>query len=128
MDSPRLDRALRFKNNAARGGVIERVAMRDITVGQVAEGVIDADFFYDEGPNGKYTPILRDVDVRNVTSKKSKYAFMLRGFAQAPIANIRVSDCTFEGVASPDVLEGVKGLVLKNVRVNGQRRDETLSR
>jgi polygalacturonase len=25
MDSPRLDRALRFKNNAARGGLIERV-------------------------------------------------------------------------------------------------------
>ena len=128
MDSPRLDRVLRFKNNAARGGVIERVAMRDIIVGQVAEGIVDADFFYDEGRNGKYTPILRDVDVRNVTSKKSKYAFMLRGFAEAPITNIRVSDCTFDGVASPDVLEGVKNLVLKNVRVNGQRRDEILSR
>jgi polygalacturonase len=128
MDSPRLDRVLRFKNNAARGGVIERVAMRDITVGQVAEGIVDADFFYDEGRNGKYTPILRDVDVRNVTSRKSRYAFMLRGFSEAPISNIRVSDCTFDGVASPDVLEGVKNLVLKNVRVNGQRRDETISR
>ncbi|HEY2434388.1 MAG TPA: glycoside hydrolase family 28 protein [Vicinamibacterales bacterium] len=128
MDSPRLDRVLRFKNNAARGGVIERVAMRDITVGEVAEAIVAADFFYEEGRNGKYTPILRDVDVRSVTSRKSKYAFMLRGFAEAPITNIRVSDCRFDGVASPDVLEGVKDLVLKNVRVNGQRRDETLSR
>jgi hypothetical protein len=63
-----------------------------------------------------------------VTSRKSKYAFMLRGFAEAPIRNVRVSDCTFDGVESPDVLEGVKDLVLKNVRVNGQRRDETVSR
>jgi polygalacturonase len=38
MDSPRLDRVLRFKNNAARGGVIERIAMRDVTVGEVARG------------------------------------------------------------------------------------------
>jgi polygalacturonase len=128
MDSPRLDRALRFKNNAARGGLIERVAMRDVTVGQVAEAVVAADFFYEEGRNGKFTPILRDVDVRNVTSRKSKHAFLLRGFAESPIANIRVTDCTFDGVESPDVLEGVKDLVLKNVRVNGQRRDETLTR
>ena len=102
--------------------------MRDVTVGQLAEAVVAADFFYEEGRNGKYTPVLRDVDVRHVTSRKSKYAFLLRGFAEAPIANIRVSDCTFDGVASPDVLEGVKNLVLKNVRVNGQRRDETISR
>jgi polygalacturonase len=128
MDSPRLDRVLRFKNNAARGGLIERVAMRDVTVGEVAESIVAADFFYEEGRNGKYTPILRDVDVRNVTSRKSKYAFMLRGFAESPIANVRVTDCTFDGVASPDVLEGVKDLVLKNVRVNGQVRNETLSR
>jgi polygalacturonase len=128
MDSPRLDRVLRFKNNAARGGLIERIAMRDITVGEVAEAIVAADFFYEEGRNGRFTPILRDVDVRNVTSRKSKYAFMLRGFAEAPITNIRVSDCTFDGVESADVIEGVKDLVLKNVRVNGTSRSETISR
>jgi len=128
MDSPQLDRALRFKNNAARGGLIERVAMRDVTVGQVAEAVVAADFYYEEGRNGQFTPILRDVDVRNVTSKKSKHAFLLRGFAESPISNIRVTDCTFDGVASPDVLEGVKDLVLKNVRVNGQLQEGTFGK
>jgi len=128
MDSPRLDRALRFKNNAARGGVIERVAMRNVTVGQLAEAVVAADFFYEEGHNGAYTPVLRDVDVRNVTSKKSKHAFLLRGFAESPITNIRVTDCTFDGVESPDVLEGVRDLVLTNVTVNGTKKNETISK
>jgi polygalacturonase len=128
MNSPRLDRVLRFKNNAARGGVIERVAMRDVTVGEVAEAIIAADFYYEEGKNGEFTPVLRDVDVSHVTSRRSKYAFLLRGFENSPVTNIRVSDCTFEGVQSPDVLEGVKDLVLKNVSVNGQRRNETISR
>jgi len=128
MDSPRLDRALRFKNNAARGGVIERVAMRNVTVGQLAEAVVAADFFYEEGHNGAYTPVLRDVDVRNVTSKKSKHAFLLRGFAESPITNIRVTDCTFDGVESADVLEGVRDLVLTNVTVNGTKKNETISK
>lgn len=128
MDSPRLDRALRFKNNAARGGVIERIAMRDVTVGQLAEAVVAADFFYEEGRNGAYKPVLRDVEVRNVTSRKSKHAFLLRGFAESPIANIRVTDCRFDGVEAPDILEGVRDLKLTNVTINGTVHNETLHR
>ncbi len=128
MDSPRLDRVLRFKNNAARGGLVERVAMRDVTVGEVAEAIVGADFFYEEGRNGSYTPILRDVDVRSVTSRKSKHALLLKGFAESPISNVRVTDCRFDGVAEADVLEGVRDLILANVTVNGRRRDERISR
>jgi polygalacturonase len=128
MDSPRLDRVLRFKSNAERGGVIERIAMRDVTVGQVAEAIVAADFYYEEGDTGAFTPVLRDVDVRNVTSRKSKYAFFLKGYARAPVSNVRVTDCTFDGVESADVLQGVRDLVLTNVRVNGQMRNERLSR
>jgi len=128
MDSPRLDRVLRFKTNSTRGGVIERVAMRHIQVGQVAEAIVAADFYYEEGDAGAFTPVLRDVDVRNVTSRKSKYAFFLKGYARAPVSNIRVTDCTFDGVESPDILEGVKDLVLSNVTINGQKKNETISR
>jgi polygalacturonase len=120
MDSPRLDRALRFKTNAERGGVIERVAMRDITIGQVAEAIVTADFYYEEGDTGAFTPVLRDVDVSRVTSQKSKYAFLLKGYERSPIANIRVADCTFDGVANPDIVQNVKNLTFTNVRVNGR--------
>jgi polygalacturonase len=122
MDSPRLDRVLRFKTNSMRGGVIERIAMRHVTVGQVAEAIVAADFFYEEGDAGRFTPILRDIDVRDVSSRRSKYAFLLRGYERSPIAHVRVSDCTFDGVESPDVIEAVRDLVLSNVRVNGVLR------
>ena len=52
MDSPNLDRALRIKTNAVRGGLIEHVYMRDVTVGQVAEAVVAIDFFYEEADKG----------------------------------------------------------------------------
>jgi polygalacturonase len=128
MDSPRLDRVLRFKNNAERGGVIERVAVRQITVGQVAEAIVSADFYYEEGDTGRFTPVLRDIDVSGVTSRKSQYVLLLKGYTRSPITDVRISDCTFEGVERSDVIQGVRDLVLANVRSNGQLRNERITR
>lgn len=119
MDSPNLDRALRFKNNAARGGTLEHVYMRNVTVGQVADSVLQIDYLYEEGPNGAFTPVVRDVEMKNVTSRKSNYALYLRGIERGTISNIRVIDCTFDNVAKPNVVERVEGIVLTNTRING---------
>jgi polygalacturonase len=124
MDSPQLDRALRIKTNSVRGGIVEGIYMRDVSVGQVAEAVVTIDFFYEEGDAGKYPPTVRDVEVRKVTSRKSQYALLLRGYAHDPITDVRVVDCTFDGVEKPDVVEAVKGLTFRNVRRNGQLLDQ----
>ena len=128
MDSPNLDRALRIKTNSVRGGFVEHVYMRDVAVGQVAEAVVTINLFYEEGDAGKFPPAVREIDVRNVTSGKSQYGLLLRGYAHSPMRNIRVTDCAFDNVAKDDVLEGVTGLTLKNVRVNGKLRNETITR
>jgi polygalacturonase len=128
MDSPQLDRALRIKTNAVRGGIVEDVYMRDVRVGEVAEAVVTVNYFYEEGDKGTFLPVVRNVEVRGVTSTKSRYALLLRGFKQDPIQNIRLVDCTFDGVASADVIENVTGLTLTNVRINGQVRNETITR
>ena len=128
MNSPNLDRALRLKTNSVRGGYIEHVYMRDCVVGEVAEAVVTADLFYEEGDKGKFPPSVRDIEVRGVTSRKSQYALRLRGYAHTPIRDVRVIDCTFDNVARDDVVEGVTGLTLTNVRINGKTRNETISR
>jgi len=123
MDSPQLDRALRIKTNSVRGGLIEHVYMRDVTVGQVAEAIVTIDYFYEEGDAGRYPPVVRDIELRRVTSRRSKYAVRLRGYARDPIEDVRLLDCTFDGVSDADVVEHVRGLKLSNVRVNGRLRD-----
>jgi len=128
MDSPNLDRALRIKTNSVRGGFVEHVYMRDVTVGQVAEAVVTVNLFYEEGDSGTFPPTVREIDVRNVTSGKSQYALLLRGYAHTPVRGIRVVDCTFDNVAKDDVIEGVTGLTLTNVRINGKTRNEEISR
>jgi len=128
MNSPNLDRALRLKTNSVRGGYIEHVYMRDCVVGEVAEAVVTADLFYEEGDKGAFPPRVRDIEVRNVTSRKSLHGLLLRGYAHAPIRDVRVIDCVFDHVAKDDIVEGVSGLALTNVRINGTVRTEIISR
>lgn len=119
MDSPQLDRALRLKNNAMRGGLLRDIYMRDVTIGQVKESVLSIDFTYEEGAAGPFTPVARDVELRHVTSNKSEYGLYLRGFANAPIENVRVIDCDFEHVAKGNLVEHARGLVLRGTTING---------
>lgn len=120
MDSPQLERAIRLKTNAMRGGTLEHIYVRDVTVGEVADSVLSIDFTYEEGNKGSFMPTVRDIELRNVTSRKSKYGLYLRGFPDAPITGIRMDACRFDGVAQGDVLEHVNGLTRRNVTVNGK--------
>ena len=117
MESPRLDRILRFKDNAMRGGVIEHVYMRDIEAGQVAGPAIEIDFQYEEGPNGPFTLVVRDVDVQNVTCKVAAQGLSLRGYKNAPIRDIRIRHLRVEKVSKPNVVENVEGLVTEDVKI-----------
>ena len=120
MDSPSLNQAFRFKNNAVRGGLLENFYYRNIEVGQVAEAVIAVDFNYEEGDNGPFTPILRNVVISGLKSQKSKYALDLQGLSKAPIANVTLRDCIFDNVGNGNILKNVSGLEMRNVQLNGK--------
>lgn len=124
MDSPHLERALRIKTNSWRGGVLENFYFRNNTVGEVAQGVIDIDFYYPEGPGGPtgggFTPVMRNVVVEHTRSERSKYAVYLRGYPNAPISGVVVAHCTFNNVAQPDVIENVADLKLEDDTRNGE--------
>ena len=117
MDSPNLDRALRFKNNAVRGGVLENVFMRNVTVGQVAEAVLTIDLLYEEGAAGEFMPIVRNVEIDNVTSTGSPRVMFIKGFEGAIIENIRIKDSTFRGVTSAEVLSHAGKVMFDNVTI-----------
>jgi len=123
LDSPNLDHALRIKNNAMRGGLLENLYFRNIEVGQVAHAVITIDFNYEEGEKGQFTPVVRNFVVKDLKSGKSKHAMDVQGFKRAPIYNLRLEDCTFENVAQQNILKNVEGLSLSNVRINGKLVD-----
>ncbi|HEV2736889.1 MAG TPA: glycoside hydrolase family 28 protein [Longimicrobiaceae bacterium] len=125
MDSPNLDRALRFKNNAMRGGVLENVYMRNVRVGQVSDSVLSVDLHYEEGEKGPFVPVVRNVEMRNVTSRKSKYGLYMRAYPRSEISDVRVIDSRFDGVERGNVTEGARDLRFEAVLINGRAATPT---
>jgi len=123
MDSPNLDHALRVKNNAARGGLLENFYFRNITVGQVKHALITIDFNYEEGAKGKYTPVMRGFYVDNMKSGKSALAVDIQGLDAGPVENVSIKNSTFDNVANGNVVKNLKGQTLNNVRFNGKLVD-----
>jgi polygalacturonase len=118
MSSPNLDRAIRIKTNAVRGGVIENLFVRNITVGQVKEAVIKIDFYYEEGENGKFLPVVKNLDFSNITSEKSEFAIWIKAFENSPVENIRLDNCIFKNVEKDNLIENVKLIEMKSVVIN----------
>jgi len=120
MDSPNLDHALRVKNNASRGGLLENFYFRNITIGQVDHAIITIDFNYEEGAKGNFTPVMRNFVAENIKSGKSRYAMDAQGFENAPIYGIQIKNSTFDNVTNGIMAANLKDTKLENVRINGK--------
>jgi polygalacturonase len=120
LDSQNLDHALRVKNNAMRGGLLENLHFRRLEVGEVAHAVITIDFNYEEGAKGTFTPVVRNYTVDNLHSSKSKFALDVQGFPSAPIFNLRLTNCTFDNVAEGNIVKNVRDTKLDDVKINGK--------
>jgi polygalacturonase len=105
MSSPRLNCALRLKSNAVRGGVLQNIFMRNVNVGQVADSVLQIDFLYEEGTNGIYKPVARNVGMENITVAHTPRVLNVRGFPGAEISNVRIYNSTFKQIEKPDVVK-----------------------
>ena len=123
MDSPSLDRVLRIKTNSCRGGIIEDINMRNITVGQCKEAVlkINTDYEPREVCCRGFNPTVRDVWMENVTCQKSKYGVMVVGMPDAcQVYDIDVKNCQFNGVAAGNSMTGqYRDIRFDNLRING---------
>ena len=123
MDSPDLDRVLRIKTNSCRGGVIENINLRDIKVGQCGEAVIkiNLDYEHNEICCRGYNPIVRNINIENITCEKSKFGTLI--IALDTICNVydvNIKNCSFNGVAQGNKITGLtRDVRFDNYFVNG---------
>ena len=102
MSSPNLVCALRLKSNAMRGGVLQNIFMRNVNVGVVKDSVLQIDFLYDEGTNGIYKPVARNVVMENIRVAQTPRVLNVRGFPAASISDVRIYNSTFKQIQKPD--------------------------
>ena len=124
MDSPHLDRVLRIKTNNCRGGLIENINMRRVKVGQCKEAVVKINLDYEpEEPCYRgFEPEVRDVNIEDVTCRKSAYGVLIVGRDSVEnVSDIRLKDCVFNGIGRENVrITGkTRNVKFDNVMMNG---------
>jgi polygalacturonase len=105
MSSPNLVCALRLKNNAARGGILQGIFMRNVNVGQVKDSVLQIDFLYDEGMRGGFEPVVHNVVMDHVKVAHTPRVLNVRGFPGAEISDVRIYHSVFRQIKQPDVVQ-----------------------
>lgn len=123
MDSPDLDRVIRIKTNTCRGGVIENIYARNIKVGQCGESVLKINLDYEpkEICCRNYPPIVRNVNIENVTCEKSKYGVQIIALdTLTNVYDINVKNCRFNGVSDGNSITGkTRNVNFDNLYING---------
>lgn len=105
MSSPNLVCVLRLKSNAVRGGVLQNIFMRNVSVGVVKDSVLQIDFLYEEGGRGPFHPVAKNVVMENIKVARTPRVLNVRGFLGAEISGIRIYHSTFNKVAKPDIIQ-----------------------
>lgn len=122
MSSPELDRAIRIKTNSQRGGIIENINARNINVGQVNETVIKINCRYEpEEGTGNYPPLIQNIRLSEITSRKARYAIVILGIKDLVcINNVYISDCEFSGVTKDMIIQDAGSIFLDRITINGK--------
>ena len=119
----RPDRVIRI-TSTCRGGLIENVYVRNVTVGQCREAVLRINLQYENREKCKrgFDPIVRNVHLKNVTCEKSKLGVLIIGLEDDKhVYNISVEDSHFNNVAKgANDIKGAKDITFKNLYINGE--------
>ena len=123
------DIGLRFKTCRGRGGAVENIEIRDVTMSDIVGPAISFDMFYGGfgwGEGDAYnsdieavnegTPIIRNVSIRNVSCQRAGVAIEMRGLPEMPIENLRLSDIRIESERGVQ-LRNVKDVTISHVQV-----------
>lgn len=88
--------------------------------------MIEVDFYYDEGTNGEYRPVLRDYVIENINViGGAPYSLFIRGYPDHPKTSyigITLRNISFSGLAnSPHyVLQDVDYISSSDITVDGK--------
>lgn len=127
------DVGLRFKSGMDRGGKTENVFCDSIYMSNIrGEAIIfentyvnkDVKFMMGNGTDIDSTkiflPDFTDVHISNVVCRGAETGILLRGIPQAFIHDITFKNVTISEARKPYSSEYAKGIVLDNVKVNGE--------
>jgi len=139
------DVGLRFKTARGRGGVVENVFIRDITMKNIAGEAILFDMYYQgKDPVSTYgngsetpkielvpvnegTPQIKNIYVDHVVAKGAETGLLIRGLPEMPIHDIQLTHIDIEAKQSFRVIEA-QNITLNQAtfKATGQKKSELI--
>ena len=116
--------ALYFKGNVDRGGFVEHVRARRITVRQVRDGLVRFDTTYraQDLRGGTAAPSFRDFVIEDLTCDESRtFGLSIEGLPGAPIRDVTIRRVEIKKAATPARITQTENVRLVGVTINGQR-------
>ncbi len=110
--------ALYVKANLDRGGAVEHVRVRDVTVAEAGRCVeLTTDYHSYRG--GRAAPRFADVAVERVRCERAATALHAVGVPESPLVDLALRDVAVARADTAAVVRHVRRLVTRGVRVNG---------
>lgn len=132
------DVGLRFKSNRGRGGVVENIFIRRISMTDIVNDAFLFDLYYggksvseamEDGslnagstasmPVSEETPVFRNIHVSDIVSRNSGRAMFFNGLPEMKISNIVVENMDMTGKLGAELSEA-NGVQFKNVRIQAK--------
>jgi polygalacturonase len=132
------DIGLRFKTVRGRGGVVEKIFIRNISMRNIVHQAVFLDMYYFAKPPSiaeiyagrardsvlpvtEATPRFRDIHISNVVCDGAEEGIFVRGLPEMNIRNIHLDDMVLKAAKGIDVAEAQQ-LHLKDIRLGPRRR------
>jgi polygalacturonase len=123
------DIGLRFKSTRGRGGVVEKIHIRNVRMTDIPGDAINFNLYYGgkapleeetaerpKAPLSEETPQFRDIDIENVICRGAHTAMLLQGLPEMPVRGIRLRNVSISAEAGMTWMDA-DGITLQNVEI-----------
>lgn len=125
------DIGLRFKTTRGRGGVVEKIFVKDITMNNIGDAAILFDMYYmakdplvifggETNPEAVFQPVteatpqLRDIHIDNVVCNGAEKAIFIRGLPEMPVKDISLTNIAVGSDKGIVCIDG-ENIVMNNI-------------
>ena len=134
------DVGLRFKSTRGRGGVVENIFIKNMSMFDIQTDVITFDLYYggksavevlndgDEAKQQKVekfkvdetTPCFRNIDIDHVICRTARRAAYFNGLPEMPVQNISIKDLEVNNAEQGIVINRTENVKLENIKVTAK--------
>lgn len=112
--------AVRFKANEDRGGTVEHIRVRNMTIESFEKHLFWFQLTYPGLLGGGHPSVYRDIVFENITVEHAGTFFEAHAPKEAPLQNVLLKNITVKHADNTLILENVEGLKFENVKIGDQ--------